>query len=257
MYDYHTLVADPPWMERGGGSSKRGADKHYPLLHTDQIISTMLTADVWRPADDSILWLWATNNHLPSAMQVMDALGFRYVTNAVWVKVRARDSVAARRAMKMAREGAPPPQVMEEMLAKGLGQYLRGSHELLLMGVRHRGSGVKVRTQVKTIPSVIVAPLGRHSAKPDAAFRMIRQRCIGPRVNLFSRTEREGFDSWGPVTPAWGAYSVDHSLRRVFATQDAALEWARSTPPTDGRWVLRRLDGEGTPHVVPLGDPDA
>ena len=34
---YRTIYADPPWMERGGGKIKRGADKHYPLMSTKDI----------------------------------------------------------------------------------------------------------------------------------------------------------------------------------------------------------------------------
>ena len=29
---YKTILADPPWYQRGGGKIKRGADRHYPIL---------------------------------------------------------------------------------------------------------------------------------------------------------------------------------------------------------------------------------
>ncbi len=34
---YKTIYIDPPWMERGGGKIKRGADRHYPLMKTKDI----------------------------------------------------------------------------------------------------------------------------------------------------------------------------------------------------------------------------
>ncbi len=34
---YKTIYADPPWMEKGGGRIKRGADRHYPLMRLDDI----------------------------------------------------------------------------------------------------------------------------------------------------------------------------------------------------------------------------
>ena len=34
---YRCVVIDPPWLERGAGKVKRGADRHYELLHTDAI----------------------------------------------------------------------------------------------------------------------------------------------------------------------------------------------------------------------------
>ena len=38
---YSTILADPPWFQQGGGKSKRGADKHYPLLKEGQIKNLM------------------------------------------------------------------------------------------------------------------------------------------------------------------------------------------------------------------------
>ena len=29
---------DPPWEEKGGGKSKRGADRHYPVLEKHEIV---------------------------------------------------------------------------------------------------------------------------------------------------------------------------------------------------------------------------
>lgn len=34
---YHTIYADPPWIEHGGGG--RGANVHYPLMKTKEIIT--------------------------------------------------------------------------------------------------------------------------------------------------------------------------------------------------------------------------
>lgn len=34
---YKTILADPPWPEHGGGKSKRGADRHYPLMSVRKI----------------------------------------------------------------------------------------------------------------------------------------------------------------------------------------------------------------------------
>lgn len=39
MQKYKTIYADPPWMERGGGKIKRGADRHYPLMKTKDIMA--------------------------------------------------------------------------------------------------------------------------------------------------------------------------------------------------------------------------
>lgn len=46
---YRTILIDPPWLERGAGKIKRGADRHYPLLKTDEIISTIKNSGVFNP----------------------------------------------------------------------------------------------------------------------------------------------------------------------------------------------------------------
>ena len=160
---YKCILADPPWLERGGGKIKRGADKHYPLLKTHEIIETMLRAEVWTPDINCHLWLWVTNNFLKDGLEVMKALGFRYVTNLVWVKDRV-----------------------------GLGQYLRGQHELLLFGVRGR-----LASESRSTPSVIVAPRTKHSAKPEESFSVIESVSPGPRLEMFAREQRDGWDSFG------------------------------------------------------------
>lgn len=38
MKKYKTIYVDPPWMERGGGKIKRGADRHYKLMTTKEIM---------------------------------------------------------------------------------------------------------------------------------------------------------------------------------------------------------------------------
>jgi N6-adenosine-specific RNA methylase IME4 len=163
---FPTIMMDPPWLERGAGKSKRGADKHYPLLPTKQMPAVIYGSGVFRPAENAHLYMWATVNFLPDALWLMEALNFRYVTQCVWVK----DKV-------------------------GLGQYFRMQHELLLLGVR--GRGPLVRTDDKSIPSVISAPRTRHSKKPEESYVLIERRSHGPYLEMFARSERPGWVSWG------------------------------------------------------------
>lgn len=161
---YRCIVADPPWNERGGGQSKRGADRYYPCLSADKIIDVMLGAECWKPANSAHLWLWVTNNFLNDGLRVLDALGFRYVTNLAWCKP-----------------------------SFGLGFYLRGKHELCLFGAR----GQCMPPSSRSLPSIIHAPKGEHSAKPDEAFDIIERVSPGPRLEMFARASRGGWDTWG------------------------------------------------------------
>ena len=77
-----TIVADPPWNEKGGGKIKRGADRHYRLLKTDDGIDLMGDwLDTVKLGEDLHFYLWVTNNFLADGLRVFDALGFRYITN--------------------------------------------------------------------------------------------------------------------------------------------------------------------------------
>ena len=106
MVLYKTIYADPPWFESGGGKIKRGADAHYSLMKTKDIVAMAPFAKSL--ADENChLYLWTTNNFLPDALEVMKAWGFDYKTVITWVKDR-----------------------------QGLGQYFRGLTEHCLFGVK-------------------------------------------------------------------------------------------------------------------------
>ena len=172
---YGLILADPPWGgESGGGRSRRGADRHYPLLPTG-VIQNLPVSD-WA-ARDAFLFLWATVSTLPDALSTMEFWGFRYVTSGVWVKERP-----------------------------GLGHYLRMRHEYLLIG--KRGSpAYSRRPGGGSLPgrnapeSVITAARRAHSVKPEAAYAWAETFSPGPFLEMFARRLRPGWDSWGNEIP--------------------------------------------------------
>jgi len=152
-----TIVADPPWNERGAGKIKRGADKHYPLLKKGDIGYLM---SEWLKEEDLHenlhMYLWVTNNFLKDGLWVIDHLGFRYITNLAWAKP-----------------------------SFGLGRYFRGQHEICLFAIR--GRGFDSRTEFNDIASLIEAPKRRHSQKPDEFYQLVEKRSKGRYLELFSR----------------------------------------------------------------------
>ena len=165
--NYKTIYADPPWWESGGGKIKRGADRHYPLMHTEEIIALKSMIEEIS-ADNAHLYLWSTNNHLIDAFKVMQEWGFRYVTMITWVKDR-----------------------------QGLGQYFRGLSEHCLFGVKGRLPYKVVGGKRQQGLTAFLAHKGRHSQKPAEMRRMIEKVSYPPFIELFARERVEGWDAWG------------------------------------------------------------
>ena len=97
----------------------------------------------------------------------MKAWGFAYKSQFVWAKDRI-----------------------------GLGFWNRNKHEILLIGTRGHIPAPAPGTQW---PSVIEAPVGRHSVKPEAALEMVEHYFPTlPKIELHRRgLARAGWDAWG------------------------------------------------------------
>jgi N6-adenosine-specific RNA methylase IME4 len=191
-----TAQMDFPWMERGGGKIKRGADRHYPLVPTHEGPDLIWSSPLWYPAPDAHLYMWVTDNFLKDGLWLMDTLGFRYIRTFQWVKVKGRPK-------RLDFETGWAVEPVEDIeLRYGIGQYARGAHEMMLFGVR--GKGMVPRTDRRDIPSAFFAPVhsgedGKrvHSRKPDAAYELIEARSKGPYAEFFARRNRPGWSAWG------------------------------------------------------------
>lgn len=167
---YRTVMLDPPW-DLGG--SRGGPGNHYRLMKTDAIIELVLATEVFgRVGRDAHCWLWVVGNLLPDGLRVMEALGFRYVTNLCWVKHRM-----------------------------GIGVYLRTQHELCLFGVRGR---TMTPPSSVAVPSVAFVKRTAHSRKPTLVYKQIERVSPGPYLSMFEREIRPGWDVWGNEAPSYG-----------------------------------------------------
>ena len=158
---YDILYADPPWLYDSERSQRGKAEHHYATMPTEDIMNLEVPS-----ADNALLFLWVTNAHLEDGLQVGKKWGFEYLTNFVWVK----DKI-------------------------GLGYYMRGQHELILIG---RKGSIPPPEDHNRFSSVINAVRVEHSAKPEVVYNMIET--IYPNrkyLELFSRKNRKGWTSWG------------------------------------------------------------
>lgn len=122
--------------------------------------------------DDCILFMWATFPKLQEALDVINAWGFQYKTNAfTWVKKNKK----------------------ADSLFWGMGRWTRSNAEICLLAVK--GSPKRLDMGVH---SVIYAPIDKHSKKPqETRDRIIRLVGDIPKVELFAREVPEGWDVWG------------------------------------------------------------
>lgn len=166
---FDLIYADPPWQYEHSKTHSRDIENQYPTLELEDIkeltdIRGRTVTEII--AEDSLLLLWATAPKLIEALEVMDAWGFTYRSCLVWVK----DKI-------------------------GMGYWARGRHELLLVGVKGEFSPPEEGDRPD---SVIEAPRGRHSEKPEEVYEMIESMFPWTsKVELFSRSERVGWTPWG------------------------------------------------------------
>ena len=79
-----------------------------------------------------------------------------------------------------------------------MGGIFLQAHETLLVG--KRGNGLPAPKSENKVPSVIEAPRGKHSQKPELMYDLFEKRYPAFKdtfVELFARNPRKGWASWG------------------------------------------------------------
>jgi N6-adenosine-specific RNA methylase IME4 len=178
---YSTIVADPPWAQKGGplkggvgeGFAFPGKQVSralpYPTM-TLEAIKALPVADIAAP--DAHLYMWTTNKYLPVAFEVVSEWGFNYSTTLVWAK---------------------------NMMGGGLGGTYRVSTEFVLFARRGKlPSASTVRgTWFNWKRPYDQRGKPMHSAKPTEFYDMVNAVSSGPRLEMFARSPRGGWDVWG------------------------------------------------------------
>ena len=161
---FATIVIDPPWDwgDEGDQDQLGRARPDYSTMSIAQLME-LPVADL---ADqDCHLYLWITNRSLPKGFALMERWGFRYITALTWVKPHF-----------------------------GMGNYFRGQTEHILFGVK--GSQPLKRRDLGTVFTANRGLAG-HSSKPPEAYDVIESASPGPYLEMFSRSQRDGWVMWG------------------------------------------------------------
>ena len=169
MGQYRTIVVDPPWRYRDRPQSGKrdrlaAATDFYPSMSHDEI-AALPVGDF--AATCAHLYLWITNPLLFEVRpdEIAAGWGFTYKTLLTWNKTGPT----------------------------GLGRYFRGRTEHVLFCVAGKAPiEPSAREQ-----NIISATNHRHSEKPGAFYDLVERVSPAPRLELFARSQRLGWDTWG------------------------------------------------------------
>lgn len=183
---YAAILADPPWRfrtwdnqqaiprERNVGMNVCAA-VHYRTMPIEEIRALPVGE---LAAEDCALFLWMSWPQLEDALSVIAAWGFTYKTCAfAWTKAHAGQ-------LEMFDDD------LEGLL--GMGYWTRANTEPCLLATR--GKPRRVNADVR---QAIIEPRREHSRKPACVHGRIERLVGGPYLELFARTRRPGWDTWG------------------------------------------------------------
>lgn len=175
---FAAIYADPPWQFNCWADSDKAhgtANSHYSTM-SPQEIQGLPIGDL--AAKDCCLFLWICWPNLVESLEVIKAWGFTYKTCAFsWIKGDARQV----------------DFFQEELVPyMGLGYWTRANSEVCLLATKGKPSRL-----VADVRQAIVEPRRQHSRKPDCVYERIERLVSGPYLELFARTTRPGWSSWG------------------------------------------------------------
>lgn len=157
------LVIDPPWpikkIEREVRPNQV-EEIDYPVMNEEELKNFPLSSFA---ADDAHLYLWVTQKYLPLGLKLAEKWGFRYQCLMTWVK----------------NVGFTPFSWMYS--TEHVIFATKGNLPLLQKGLR-LDFAAKVRG---------------HSRKPNEFYELVKKVSPGPRIDIFSREKRDGFEQWG------------------------------------------------------------
>lgn len=181
MFGFDIIYADPPWSfdnwsEKG---EDRNPNQHYDTIGWEEIAALPVGELASR---NCACFLWAIDPLLDKAFETLRRWGFRYATVAfTWAKLNPSG----------------------QGYAMGTGYYTRANPEICLLGMT--GSMPRLDAGVRQL---VVEPRREHSRKPDRiADDIVRLFGDRPRIELFARTKRPGWEAWGNQVDKFGAGS--------------------------------------------------
>lgn len=163
---YQTIVIDPPWKVKNNLKDLRfyrtGKVMPYSLMSDEEIMDFPINDFADNRCD---LFLWTITSKIPLCFEILNKWKFKYMDFIAWNK----------------EIGVPVNGIYRKV--EWVIYAYRGK-----MGINKRG---------KFIPSLIKEKRKYHSRKPDIFYEIIKNNTREPRIDIFAREKRNGFDIWG------------------------------------------------------------
>lgn len=190
---FNAISLDPPWpYDRTHGQGI--AEREYSLMTWADLaaLGPLIEAVA---APNCAIFMWTTAPLLLETVAMIHAWPVRYITKAFsWVKTTKGGGIFF-----------------------GIGSYTASNTEdvwLLSNGTPQRTH--KDVSQIVPTYDAIVAPMGRHSKKPEEMQDRIERMVSGPYLEVFARRRRNG---WTCIGNELDGLDIRDSLTRVAADQ--------------------------------------
>lgn len=165
MKKYKTIVIDPAWTPEQGSTwktrftDKARPQKHYKTLSLEELKKIELPIE-----KQAHVYIWVVNQHIDWGYELAKHWGLDVIQFFTWCKN-----------------------------GLGVGRFQCNTEHILVCrkGTRHGNPfGMSNGTWFQW-------DRGKHSEKPKEFYELIERISPEPRLDMFARTERTGWDVWG------------------------------------------------------------
>lgn len=174
---FDLILADPPWKFSSNSEDKPGKNpmRHYSCMPLADIAALPVREVA---AKDALLFMWTTAPFAELSWSVLEAWGFSYVSQMVWVKDRP-----------------------------ATGFWVRNRHEIVYIAKRGKP---KCPRPAPFPDSVMQGQQREHSRKPDSLHTQIEAAFPKARkLEMFARERRPGWSAWGNETAKFNKVAAD------------------------------------------------
>ena len=168
---YNTIVIDPPWQISMAGIKNVRPNQRKALPYNTMSLEEIKQLPIDKIANSgSHIYLWTTNKMLKERFDVFDRWNVKFHIVVVWVK----------------------PSAIAPMFA------YQFATEFCLLGFYDKKKPMQ-KFLGKVRPNWIkdINKHNNHSKKPDGFYTLVEEMSPAPRIDIFARRQRQGWDVWG------------------------------------------------------------